>query len=149
MCIGRLERFSPERCRASLSMERMSPTSSRRLARRRSRKNSSSLGVRPARFLPGLLRGGGGGGMIVGTDGVLDLPLADFTLPLADRTSGTASVAPIEPGLGPDVGVKTGLSIARIGAGLVVTAGLTPSGLACVGLITTGLESLVEDVAFA
>src|SRR5882762_236643 len=76
---GRLERFSPLRCRASLSMERMSPTSSRRLARSVSRKTSSSLVEKPARFLLGLLRGGGGGGMMVETVAALGcLPLGDL-----------------------------------------------------------------------
>src|SRR5258706_8963368 len=76
---GRLERFSPLRWRASLSMERMSPTSSRRLARSVSRKTSSSLVEKPAWFLLGLLRGGGGGGMMVETVAALAcLPLADL-----------------------------------------------------------------------
>src|SRR3954465_13787962 len=83
MWIGRFERFSPERCNASLSIERMSPTSSRRLASSRSRYPSSSRIESPAWFLPGLLRGGGGGGMIVDVDATLeDLPFAD--LPFTD-----------------------------------------------------------------
>src|SRR5689334_10758520 len=80
MCSGRLERFSPLRCSASLSIDRMSPTNSRRFWSRASRKTSNSLGENPAWFFPGLLRGGGGGGMIVGAN------LAAF--PLLGLTSG-------------------------------------------------------------
>src|SRR5690349_4158434 len=78
MCRGRLDRFSPLRCRASLSIDRMSPTSSRRFWSRASRNTSNSLGENPAWFLPGLLRGGGGGGMIVDAN-FAALPLLGFT----------------------------------------------------------------------
>src|SRR5438552_664218 len=102
MWSGRLERFSPLRCRASRSMEYMSPTSSRRLAKSMSRNVSSSLVERPARFLAGLRRGGAGGGMIDGTEGeaLAALPLAGLIfvslllvllligLPLADFSNG-------------------------------------------------------------
>src|SRR4051794_4657930 len=84
MWSGRLERFSPLRWRASRSMEYMSPTSSRRLARRASRKVSSSRMERPVGFLLGLLGGGGGGGMMVEPGACLSsFPLAGLVVAAA------------------------------------------------------------------
>src|SRR6266566_10158425 len=100
MCIGRLERFSPLRCRASLSIDRMSPTSSRRFWSRVSRNTSNSLGENPARFFPGLLRGGGGGGMIV------DVAANFAAFPLVGFTSGADRVIFVDA-LGDDVAAAT------------------------------------------
>src|SRR5438045_3023127 len=67
MCMGMLERLVPVAERnASRSIELISPTSSRRLARRRSRKWTSSRALRPARFLRGLPSSGGGCGITAG-----------------------------------------------------------------------------------
>src|SRR5687767_5195614 len=55
MWMGSVERFDSLAWMASRSIEFISPISSRRLASRRSRKNSSSLEDRPAWFFLGLL----------------------------------------------------------------------------------------------
>src|SRR5260370_3254711 len=65
MWSGRLERLLlPPRCRASCSIELISPTSSRRLASSMSRKCFSSLERRPAWFLAGFKSVGIGAGML-------------------------------------------------------------------------------------
>src|SRR5262245_26633914 len=132
MWIGRVERLvPPEVRRASLSIEYMSPTSSRRFSRSRSRKCSSSLGVRPAWSLRGLplvgTASGIGTGRAGGGSGRRDLSLA--FLP-EDLTAGLAAITGIplglfcEPGLfvlDPVVGAgrETTLSLANFeGAGV-------------------------------
>src|SRR4051812_25240250 len=98
MWTGRLDRLLPDDRRASLSMEYMSPTSSRRFSRRRSRKCSSSLGERPAWFFRGLPLVGTASGM--GRGGRTGSSLRDSSLDLeaealtgADFTATTGFTA--------------------------------------------------------
>src|SRR5687768_1343076 len=70
MWSGRVERLVPlEVRRASLSMEYISPTSSRRFSSSMSRKCSSSLDDNPAWFLRGLPLVGTASGMGIGRGG--------------------------------------------------------------------------------
>src|SRR4051794_11238589 len=110
---GRLERFSPLRCKASRSMEYMSPTNSRRLASSMSRNVSSSLADSPARFFPGLgLADGAGIRVPPGTSG------GRAGLPF----DGLGALALTAVADFPD----TGAGVLAIGAGLATGAGFAP-----------------------
>src|SRR5262245_16556804 len=120
MCRGRLDRFVPvvERS-ASRSIELMSPTSSRRLARRSERKYSRSFRPQPAWFLRGLpsvVTGNGGGGGGVALASALRRDLAESL-----RRAGFAAAAAIAidlPG-----GRAAGVAMIRPGPALITSAG--------------------------
>src|SRR5438309_9274666 len=91
MWIGRLERLDPlvER-NASRSIELISPTNSRRLARSKSRKCSRSLGDMPAWFFLGLAPLVTAGWRVTGSSGSR---LARFSL----RVGAVATWTPVLP----------------------------------------------------